>query len=471
MRFLNTSTFEVKHLSEGQVQSEGYAILSHRWLSDGEEITFQDIHKYTTALQSHTRPFILPQLDKIRGACDVARDRGLRWLWMDTCCIDKDDTREYAEAINSMFRWYRDAKLCITYLSDVQDANRHSSSGWDIFGSTIDGQHYRLSQWFSRGWTLQEMLAPSELEFYDEDWNFIGTKRELAGAISEVTGISAPFLTGQKRLDDACIAVKMSWMSGRRTTYPEDMTYSMMGIFNITMPLVYGESGPRAFRRLQEILLASPFMDESLFAWKMPTEPNAGKSSAIPMESEWESAEWGLLASSPDCFKESGDIEVPDGRAAQVRTFRMIPQGLEAPIRKRIWLGPSGSAGTQKNKAKRRQQEGSIALSLVSLVAKSAISYIFGQRANGSAMEDYAFTLNCFRWGPSGQPLNVMIHLRPVYVDEVTIGGNSSSIRNQTKGAYLYPYMECKRIHCHELGLTEEPVTNYGNGIVFQPPP
>ncbi|KAI0973615.1 HET-domain-containing protein [Xylaria arbuscula] len=404
MRLLNTSTFEVKYLSQSRVQSEGYAILSHRWLSDGEEITFQDIHKYTKTLKSHTRPFILPQLDKIRGACDVARDKGLRWLWMDTCCIEKNDTREYAEAINSMFRWYRDAKLCITYLSDVQDTNR-------------------------------------------------------------------PFLTGQKRLYDACIAVKMSWMSGRRTTYPEDMTYSMIGIFNITMPFVYGESGPRAFRRLQEILLASPFMDESLFAWKMVIEPNAGGSSAIPMESEWESAEWGLLASSPDYFKESGDIEVPVGRAAQVRTFRMVPQGLEAPIRKRVWLGPSGSASTQKNKANGRREEGSIASSLVSLVVKSVISHTFGLRANKSAMEDYAFTLNCFRWGPSGQPQNVMIHLRPVYVDEVTIGGGSSSIRNETKGAYLYPYMECKRIHCHELGLTEEPVTNYGNGIVFQPPP
>ncbi|KAI1268275.1 heterokaryon incompatibility protein-domain-containing protein [Xylariaceae sp. FL1019] len=471
MRLLNTSTFQVEYIPQSRIQSEPYAILSHRWLGDNKEITFQDIHRYTSALRFGMRPFILPQLDKIRGACDVARDRGLKWLWMDTCCIDKTDTREYAEAINSMFRWYRDAKLCITYLSDVQNIHRRSQRGLHVFGNSNDGQHYHLSRWFSRGWTLQEMLAPSELEFYDMEWNFIGTKKDLAAAISEVTGISTPFLAGQLQLSDACIAVKMSWMSGRRTTYPEDMAYSMIGIFNITMPFVYGESGTRAFRRLQEIILASPSMDESLFAWKMPNKPDAGEDSVTAANLEWEQAEWGLLAGSPEWFKESGDISVVAGRAAQVRTFRVTPQGLEAPIRRRFWLGSRGSLGSGRREGPRPGRDTTTTpwFSLAETLVKGAIYYTIGLKANQSAMEDFSFTLNYFRWGTSGQPLNVAIQLRPVYIDEISSGANTSSVRNQTKGSYVYPYTECKRIQCNELSLTAEPIMNYGNGVVLQP--
>ncbi|KAI1323162.1 HET-domain-containing protein [Xylariaceae sp. FL0255] len=469
MRLLNTWTFEVEYIPESRIQLEPYAILSHRWLGDDEEIKFQDIHKYSYALQSGERPFVLPQLDKIRGACDVARGKALRWLWMDTCCIDKTDTREYAEAINSMFRWYRDAKLCITYLSDVQNKYRRSSLGRDIFRGS-PGQRDRVSTWFSRGWTLQELLAPSELEFYDMDWNFIGTKRELASAIAEVTSISPPILTGQIPLSNASIAQKMSWMSGRQTTHPEDMAYSMIGIFNITMPFIYGESGARAFRRLQEILLASPSMDESLFAWRMPSKAlHSGKDKATLADSDWEQVEWGLLADSPDWFAGSGDIEIPGGRAAQVRTFRMLPQGLEAPIRKKVYLGPDGSSSSGTRRRQGGKSSISPWISLAGTVIKSVNYLTVGMRVNQTAMEDYDFTLNCFRWSPSGQPLNVVIQLRPVYVDELTVGGGTSSVRNQTKGAYVYPYTECKRMRCHELGLTEEPITNYGNGIVFQP--
>ncbi|KAI0201667.1 HET-domain-containing protein [Astrocystis sublimbata] len=262
MRLLNTETYEVKSNNSG-VHNEQYGILSHRWLGD-EEITYQQLPNYTAELRSGERPLKLPQ--------------GLRWLWMDTCCIDKTDARDYAEAINAMYSWYRDAALCITYVSDVGIRKDHRSRDPEVF-RRADG---KFSEWFSRGWTLQELLAPWSLEFYDMDWNYMGTKRELATALATITGIDSGYHTGEKHINEACIAVKMSWMSHRETTYPEDMAYSMIGIFNIAMPVVYGEGGPRAFRRLQEILLSSHIMDESLFAWTMP-DANAGRKCEAPI--------------------------------------------------------------------------------------------------------------------------------------------------------------------------------------------
>ncbi|KAI0468712.1 hypothetical protein F4859DRAFT_200300 [Xylaria cf. heliscus] len=459
MRLLNTATFELENRPQGAIHPEAYAILSHRWLGD-QEIKFQELGNYTTELRSGTRPLSLPQVDKIRGACDVARSKGLKWLWMDTCCIDKTDTREYAEAINSMFGWYRNARVCITYLSDVKIRGSNPTTGPEIFKS-VNGNP--ASQWFSRGWTLQELLAPPELEFYDMDWNYMGTKRQLAGALAEVTGIDARYHTGERLLGEACIAVKMSWMSRRQTTYPEDMAYSMIGIFNINMPFVYGESGPRAFRRLQEILLGSPFMDESLFAWKMP-DPDAGKKCEVVM-ADWESGEWGLLAGAPEWFKESHDLQVTGNRASQVRNFRMTPKGIEGPIRRKVHKGGDIIATETVSAI--------FWLSIVGLPIGAIGFLALRHMLNEKAKEIYAFRLNCFRLGADGQRANVEIHLRPVYVDHVSIfrGLGRRTGTNRLTPRVAPPYVECKRVRCDELGLSSKPITHYGDGVVFQPQP
>ncbi|KAI0143660.1 hypothetical protein GGR57DRAFT_483674 [Xylariaceae sp. FL1272] len=452
MRLLNTTTFQVENSGP---RPDASAILSHRWL--GDEIKLQEIHQYENELRSGRRPLSSPQVDKIRGACQIARSKGFKSLWMDTCCIDKTDAREYAEAINSMFAWYRESKLCITYLSDVRKPESGFTNGPDAFKSvTRKGP----SLWFSRGWTLQELLAPRELEFYDMDWNYIGNKRQLAGAIAEITGIDARFLTGERHIAEACIAVKMSWMARRQTTFPEDMAYSMIGIFNINMPFVYGETGPRAFRRLQETLLASPFMDESLFAWKMP-DLNAGRRCGVLM-ADWEPGQWGLLAGSPEWFRDSGDIHILSGRAAQSRNFRLNPKGLEAPIRKNVNKG----GDVQGIKAVSML----LWLSIIGLPLGLIGLLMMRHTMNKKAKEDYAYTLNCFRRGPDGRSENIEVYLRPVLVSKIHLFGTRGG---QIKGltSKITPEIECTRIRCDEFGLTSKKIKDYGEGIVFQPQP
>lgn len=217
-----------------------YAILSHRWFE--EEVTFQDMSRSDI---EQMRGYA-----KLSSACDRALSFGFGYLWMDTCCIDKTSSSELSESINSMYAWYKAAMLCIVYLNDV-----HRSS-WE--------DHLKESEWFKRGWTLQELIAPEELIFVDKDWDVIGTKKILATRLAEITGINKhALLTGN--LDRISIATKMSWASRRRTTRPEDIAYSLMGIFDVHMPTIYGE-GDRAFIRLQEEIMKRS-NDQSIFAW------------------------------------------------------------------------------------------------------------------------------------------------------------------------------------------------------------
>ncbi|KAM0489550.1 hypothetical protein ACHAP8_012460, partial [Fusarium lateritium] len=299
MRLLNTTTFELQQGELSFFKQEGYAIFSHRWV--GLEITFSQISTFAQELRGNERPLRTPQLDKIRGVCDVARHKGFKWIWIDNCCIDKSSTMEETESINSMFKWYQKASICITYLCDVRKSATCESSGElnadisNVFQS-INGQD--PSVWFTRGWTLQELLAPYDMEFYDMDWKFLGTKTGLAEQIEKVTKIETQYLTCKDKFKDACIAKKMSWMAGRETGKIEDIAYSMVGIFNVTLTPAYGE-GLRAFMRLQyELLSSSP--DESLFAWQMP-HPDAEK--IFNPGDSWGPDEWGLLAPSPDWFQ------------------------------------------------------------------------------------------------------------------------------------------------------------------------
>ena len=238
MWLLNTSTLELcEFLGEVKVP---YGILSHRWESTEDEVSHKDHRKQ---LKDGT-----PGREKIRNLCRLARNEGLEWAWIDTCCIDKRSSAELSEGINSTFSWYRKAKTCFAYLKDVGPEKT-----WEE------------SEWWQRGWTLQELLASPHVVFCDQRWHKFGTKAQMAKKIEKIFGIPYDVLTEPGAYMKCCVAQRMSWAAGRRTGIVEDRAYCLLGLFQINMPLLYGE-GRKAFQRLQlEILQKYP--DESILAW------------------------------------------------------------------------------------------------------------------------------------------------------------------------------------------------------------
>lgn len=252
MYLLNSETLKLKEFSsDGDIPE--YAILSHTWGPPSEEVTFQDIHELDKARQK--RGF-----EKISNCCRQAARDGYEWAWIDSCCINKSSSVELSEAINSMFNWYRRSTICYAFLDDVVCRGAHSWE-WD----EAIPRSFELSRWFTRGWTLQELIAPRGVEFYNASWDEIGTKASLAPAISLITGVPVDVLEDTD-LTKCPAAEVMSWASGRQTTRIEDRAYSLLGLFNISMPLLYGE-GTSAFRRLQEEILKATG-DYTLFAWE-----------------------------------------------------------------------------------------------------------------------------------------------------------------------------------------------------------
>lgn len=219
------------------------------------------------------------------------------------CCIDKTSSAELSEAINSMFRWYRNSAICYAYLDDVS---------FDGQGPVdLESCGFGASRWFSRGWTLQELIAPSHVVFKSAKWHQLGTKDELQVVLSRITGIEMHYLSAAD-LDTASTAKKMSWAAHRQTSRVEDRAYSLFGIFNVNLPLIYGE-GEKAFSRLQaEILRVKP-EDHSIFAWGKLVNASSlvrpGDDNLTPKPSAREAEPLsGLLAKSPNDFAESGEI-------------------------------------------------------------------------------------------------------------------------------------------------------------------
>ncbi|KAH7235943.1 heterokaryon incompatibility protein-domain-containing protein [Fusarium tricinctum] len=260
MRLLNTKTLQVESLEEG---SEKYAILSHTWGND--EVLYRDIQDPTRMEEIRKRNGA--GYRKIAQSCEKALSRGHDYIWIDTCCIDKSSSAELSEAINSMFRWYTKASACYAYLSDVF---LH-----EVGVEVVDG--LKKSRWFTRGWTLQELIAPNDVEFFDHNWSPLGDRHTLASTIREITGIDQSYLHRpdakkdrkiSTQLQRENVATRMGWMAQRETTRVEDMAYSMLGIFGINMPILYGE-GNRAFLRLQEEILKQS-QDQSILVWRWP---------------------------------------------------------------------------------------------------------------------------------------------------------------------------------------------------------
>lgn len=236
MRLINTTTFQLDEFFGEDIPK--YAILSHTWGRPKDEVTFRDIE---TGQYEHKSAY-----QKIRYLCEQATKDELSWAWCDTCCIDKSSSAELSEAINSMFRWYKNAEKCYVLLLDVSIDDSDEPS--DVIEAQRKLQLF-TARWFTRGWTLQELLAPSSVEFFSANYKRLGDKTSLRQVIHERTGISIQALSGND-LAQFPVNERFTWMAGRKTTREEDEVYSLLGIFDIHMPLLYGEGRENAFKRL-----------------------------------------------------------------------------------------------------------------------------------------------------------------------------------------------------------------------------
>ncbi|KXJ87968.1 heterokaryon incompatibility protein-domain-containing protein, partial [Microdochium bolleyi] len=256
-----------------------YAILSHTW-QKLQEVTYHEWLNPTDDVRAR-RGF-----DKICQASKQALHDGHSWLWVDTICIDKSSSAELSEAINSMYAWYRDAAVCYVHLEDTLPINNNPQLNRNEQDDAY--RQFRAARWWTRGWTLQELLAPRRLLFFALDWSQIGNRDVLAPEIKRVTGINA--WDCQVAVQEASVARKMSWLSRRQTTRVEDMAYCMLGLFDINMPLLYGE-GHKAFIRLQEEIIKKT-ADVTIFCWT---------------RDERTPRDWlGLFAPNPSVFASSG---------------------------------------------------------------------------------------------------------------------------------------------------------------------
>lgn len=236
-----------------------YAILSHTWIQpSSEEVSFQDL-----VSQSPERITVKAGWEKIQNAVEEARKDDLPYVWIDTCCINKLDPTELSEAINCMYNWYAESACCYAYLSDVGFVNARLSSIGTI------AQYLGRSIWFTRGWTLQELIAPPEVKIYDKEWYQFTTRQNAAASISAVTSIPLDLLKTPTTVAQYSIACRMSWAARRCTTRAEDRAYSLLGIFGIVMPLHYGEGEEHAFKRLQQEIIRQD-ADQSILAWEWP---------------------------------------------------------------------------------------------------------------------------------------------------------------------------------------------------------
>ncbi|KAH7156636.1 heterokaryon incompatibility protein-domain-containing protein [Dactylonectria macrodidyma] len=288
MRLLHIKTLQLQSFHDANLPR--YAILSHTW--GDEEILFDDVQNRPVRNWRKKHAFY-----KLEGFCRKASQNGYEYVWIDTCCIDQGSSAELSEAINSMFQWYNQAEVCYVYLEDTApDPSLHGC------------------RWFTRGWTLQELIAPTDVRFFDKNWTFINDRFSLAPLLAKITGIkeivlrhgheSYPSRWEDHKSDNAFIAYclscgcrwwssiyddgiaqfsiaqRMSWAAKRATTREEDLGYCLFGLFDVNLPLLYGE-GARAFTRLQEEIVQRND-DQSILAF------NQG---------------WGtILASSPECF-------------------------------------------------------------------------------------------------------------------------------------------------------------------------
>lgn len=285
MRLINIHTRKIEEFI-GDVPP--YAILSHTW--GAEEVTLQQYQDGTATSKAGWRKIVdfcelldtevfprkMNQDEQSHVTITPGR-KSVDYAWVDTCCIDKTSSADLSEAINAMFRWYADAEFCVVFLEDY-----------------LEPSNFAHCRWFTRGWTLQELLAPSHVYFFDFMWRPIGTKQTLLTEIANITKIPSLLIGGPQAWAHVSVAQKMSWAANRQTTRIEDRAYSLMGIFDVNMPLLYGE-GDKAFIRLQEEIIKE-YDDCSIMLWDASDMDPAV-------------TQIGALAPSPTCFKDWQDPE------------------------------------------------------------------------------------------------------------------------------------------------------------------
>jgi heterokaryon incompatibility protein (HET) len=183
-----------------------------------------------------------PGYQKLKGCCDIARQDGYLYVWTDTCCIDRRNSLELSKTISSMLRIFKAAAVCYVYLGDFVMGENHDIYSWE------------RNRWFTRCWTLQELIAPKQVRFYDKNWEQIGTKYSLSLVIEHITRINPKVLNGSKSPRDCTAAEILSWTYVGESRAKEDEAYSLLGLFNIEMPLHYGEADIAFLRLRAEIL-------------------------------------------------------------------------------------------------------------------------------------------------------------------------------------------------------------------------
>jgi hypothetical protein len=240
LQYNNDGGFSLTEFFESDIPK--YAILSYRWGT--EEVTFKDLLDGKSKSKSKSKA----GYGKIQFCGEQARRDGLQYFWIDTCCIDKSNNNELAEAINSMFRWYQKAARCYVYLLDISMRKRKASNTSPNY--TWESA-FRDSEWFIRGWTLQELLALRSVEFFSRYGMRLGDKGTLKRHIQEITGIPISVLKGAP-LSQFRVEERLSWAENRQTTRGEDKAYSLLGMFGIHLPLIYGEGAEHAFKRLKK---------------------------------------------------------------------------------------------------------------------------------------------------------------------------------------------------------------------------
>lgn len=317
MQLLNVHTLQLTTFCDRNVSD--YAILSHTW--EDEEILFEDICDAKKRSRKRKNGWL-----KVQRSFVQAMVVGYSWVWIDTCCINKSSSVELSEAINSMFQWYKDSSVCYAYVSDVTYEG----------GPSVQIVH---SRWFTRGWTLQELIAPSMVVFYDNAWRRIGQRQEriLAQKIVGATGLPDDMLTRLNNpwsfdlrtyLDRCSVSQRFSWASHRSTKRLEDEAYFLLGIFGVTMQLRYGEGSQAFFRLQQEILKNSD--DQSILAFRHSTHHKHD-----------------LLAESPRDYHMSHDIRpiyqvgFPFSHCSTTTALSPFAKMLEIPL----YLCPPAQAG------------------------------------------------------------------------------------------------------------------------------
>ena len=272
MHLLNVRTRQLEHFPDPPPPP--YAILSHLWTA-GDAHRFHEIG--TPGIDNS------PSYHKVDMCCKLALEGGLDYVWIDTCCADANSSSVFTEVLNSAYAWFQGAEVCYVYLDDVDGAESPEK----------EESTFRLCKWFKRAWTLQELLAPTNLVFFSKDWSNIGTKDDLAVVISEVTGIHRDAILYPDRVHRFSIAARMSWASGRKSSKSEDRVYSLLGLFGVNLPIVYGEGEKETFVKLQHKIIETSD-DQSIFAWRSVLNPSSFPTTPF--------------ADSPDCFADCGDV-------------------------------------------------------------------------------------------------------------------------------------------------------------------